>query len=60
MNVSTLLAANTSSAVAKAGRDKACVSIPMNRAPSTPAERLANRQDMRLVESAIEGGSAMA
>ena len=47
------------------GSDSAWVSIPMNSGPLMPfafgmTDRLADRQDMRLVEGAIEGGSTMA
>ena len=36
---STLLAASTSSALAHAGADSACVSTPMNSGPAIPAAR---------------------
>ena len=57
---STPFAANTSSALARAGSDSAWVSIPMNSGPDIPAllpvltNRLTDRQDMPLIERQIE------
>ena len=63
--VVTPLAANTSSALANAGIDSAWESIPMNSGPvmlaTLPvlADRLADGQDVRLIEGVVEGGAAM-
>ena len=55
---STPFATRTSSAVWKAGSDRACVSRPTNSgpscpAPAVPADRLGQRHDVRLVEGAV-------
>ena len=62
---STPLAANTSSALATAGSASAWVSMPTNSGPERSgalpviAQRLADRQDMHLVERIVERGAAM-
>ena len=62
---STPFAARTSSALAQAGTESACVSMPRNKGPPIPllravlADRLADRQDVRFVERPVEGRAAM-
>src|SRR5208282_3299763 len=60
---STSLAANTSSALVRAGSESACVSMPTNSGPVMPlrlmTDCLADRQDMRLIEGVVQGGPTM-
>ena len=62
---STPLAASTSSALATAGTERACVSMPRNNGPSIFCSRpvqtngLTDGQDMPLVESLFERGTAV-
>ena len=62
---STPFAASTSSAVAKAGSESACVSIPDEQravdrlALAVEADRLRDREDVGLVERGVERGAAM-
>ena len=63
---STPLAASTSSALANAGSDSACVSMPRKSGPSMPCLRRywqiawRDREDVRFVERCVERRAAVA